>query len=153
MLALSQKSGYAILAMACMYFREDQWMLTQEISSITGIPKPYLHKILHGLGQSGLIYTKRGYRGGMALARPANEITLLDIIVAVEGENWKHKCLLGLANCSDERKCPIHNYWKKERDRIENKFYNVTLDHVAEFERKAAWRKAQIEKIQTPSTE
>lgn len=151
MLSLSQKSGYAILALACMYYRKSEWMLTQEISEITGIPKPYLHKILHGLGQSGLIRTKRGYHGGMALARPAEEITLLDIIVATEGENWKNRCLLGLSHCSDERKCPVHSYWKKERNRIEDKLRRVTLAHAAEFERKAAWRKSQIEKIQIPA--
>jgi len=137
---LTVRSGYAILALACLNSRQGQWVLVQEIADRTDIPKPYLHKILHALGKCGLIHTKRGYHGGMALSRPAAQITLLDVVQAVEGEKWSKRCLLGLAECSDERACPTHDFWKTERKRIEDKLKKITLAKVADYESKGNGR-------------
>ena len=96
---LTVRTGYAVLALACLHGSEDRWVLAQEIADRTNVPKPYLHKILHALGKSGVIQTKRGYRGGMALSRPSSEISVFEVVQAVEGRKWKDRCLLGLAEC------------------------------------------------------
>ena len=135
MLALSQTTGYAILALSCLEESKGALMLAQDIARYTGIPLPYLSKILHSLGQSGLIHGKRGYRGGFVLAHPASRITLMDIVEAVDGHKWEPRCLLGLEECSDERACPTHEFWKVERQRIEDELRRITLHEVARFER------------------
>ncbi len=136
MLCLSHTTGYAVLALSCMQGPcGGRWVLAKDISKCTGIPQAYLSKILHALGGSGLIQAKRGYRGGFTLARPTDEISLMDIVEAVEGHAWKPKCLLGLDDCSDERGCPTHEFWSKERDRIESQLRQTTLKTVVEFER------------------
>ena len=135
MLALSQTTGYAILALSCLEGRGEQWVLAKDISRCTGVPLPYLSKMLHALGDSSLIEAKRGYRGGFRLARTANKITLLDIAEAVESKKWLPKCLLGLERCSDDRACPTHAFWSKERSRIETELRKRTLLDVALFER------------------
>jgi len=135
MLALSQTTGYAILALTCLERRGEQWVLAKDISRCTGVPLPYLSKMMHALGDSGLIEAKRGYRGGFRLARSANKITLMDITEAVESKAWLPKCLLGLEHCSDERACPTHAFWSKERARIERELRKRTLREVARFER------------------
>ena len=145
---LSSKTGYAILARACMVSDKQDWVKVEDIAKRADIPQPYLHKILHALGKSGFIKTKRGYRGGVALSRPANEITLLDIVEAVQGEEWMHRCLLGLAECSDERSCPVHEFWKGEKENIIAKMKEITLDQVAEFEDKSGGRLKSIADIQ-----
>ena len=71
----------------------------------------------------------------MTLARPAREITLETIAVAVDGEDWKESCLLGLSTCSDERACPVHAFWTAERKRIQAELQQTTLADVARFER------------------
>jgi Rrf2 family protein len=109
----------------------------QEIAERTGVPRPYLSKILHALGQHGLILTKRGYQGGFALSAPATKISLLDVAEAVEGSEWAPKCVLGLAKCSDARACPMHEYWKREQQRIADKLSKVTLREMAHFEQRA----------------
>jgi Rrf2 family transcriptional regulator, iron-sulfur cluster assembly transcription factor len=134
MLSLSHTTGYAIRALCCLERSGDRLVRSQQIADCTGMPKPYLSKTLHALGQSGLITTKRGYRGGFVLARPATRIRLLDIVEAVEGEAWQPRCLLGMAECSDDRGCPTHEFWKLERERIRAELARLTLAVVSGFE-------------------
>ena len=144
---LSIRTGYAVLALACMIDDKEDWYRAESISIRADIPKPYLHKILHALGKSGFIETKRGPKGGMALSRPANQITIFDIVEAVQGEEWMHRCLLGLAECSDEKSCPVHEFWKDEKEDIKSRMKEVTLDQVAEFEGKEGGRLKTIADI------
>lgn len=136
MLALSQTIGCAILALSCLEGCGERWVLAKSISDCTGITLPYLSKLLHAMTSSGLIEAKRGYRGGSRLTRPRDEITLLDVVAAVDGSDWACRCLLGLEGCSDDRACPVHVFWKQERARIEKELKRRTLRDVAEFERK-----------------
>lgn len=137
MLSLSQTAGYAIRALGCLADTDGagRWVLARDIAGCTGIPKPYLSKILHSLVRAGLVQAKRGYRGGFALARPGAAISLLDVVKAVEGEAWAPRCLLGLAECSDDRSCPTHAFWSVERERIADELQRISLDDVAAFER------------------
>jgi Rrf2 family protein len=114
---------------------EERWVLAKDISACTGIPQAYLSKILHALGGSGLIHAKRGYRGGFTLSRPSEQISVLDITEAVEGDSWLPHCLLGLADCSQEGDCPTHGFWSEERLKIEAELRRTTLKSVAEFMR------------------
>ncbi len=111
-------------------------MLSRQIAACTGIPGPYLSRILHTLGKSDLIRAKRGYRGGFTLSRPGERISLLDVAEAVEGRSWAPRCLLGLERCSDRRGCSTHAFWKRERARIEATLRRTTLAEVAAFERR-----------------
>ena len=144
---LTVRTGYAILALACLRGSEDRWVLAQEIADRTKVPKPYLHKILHALGKSGVIQTKRGYRGGMALSRPAEEISVFEVVRAVEGSKWQDRCLLGLAGCSDERACPMHDFWTEEKTKIEGKLRDLSLAQVAEFEGRDNGRLKKISEL------
>jgi len=144
---LSNRTGYAILALACMISDKQDWYKVKDIAKRADIPQPYLHKILHALGKSGFIKTKRGRKGGMALSRPANQIDLFDIVEAVQGEEWIDRCLLGLAECGNERNCPVHEFWKGEKENVKARMKQVTLDQVAEFEDKPGGRLKSIADI------
>jgi Rrf2 family protein len=140
MLALSQTTGYAILALSCLGSPGERVVQAAQIARCTRIPGPYLSKILHALARSGLIRAKRGRGGGFTLARLAAQISLLDVAEAVEGESWAPCCLLGLAGCSQERACPTHRFWTVQRARIEAELRRVTLCEVARFERRLGIR-------------
>jgi Rrf2 family iron-sulfur cluster assembly transcriptional regulator len=127
---------------------KQDWFKVEDIATRTDIPKHYLRKIVHALGKTGLFKTKRGHHGGVALARPANQITLLDIATAVQGEKWMDRCLLGLAGCSDERNCPVHEFWSVKKEIIRESMKQITLDQVAVFESKPGGRLKSIEEIQ-----
>jgi Rrf2 family transcriptional regulator, iron-sulfur cluster assembly transcription factor len=135
MLALSQTTGYAILALGCLDGCRGRLVLAREIAACTGTPLPYLSKLLHALCLQGLIEGKRGYRGGFVLSRPADQISLLEVAEAVEGQSWLPECLLGLAECSALQCCPTHEFWVVERQRIEEKLRTTTVADVAAFAR------------------
>ncbi|GAB4190800.1 MAG: hypothetical protein Kow00105_05020 [Phycisphaeraceae bacterium] len=142
MLALSQTTGYAVLALSCLQDCCDtgHWILVKDIAACTGIPQPYLSKLMNQLTASGLIEAKRGYRGGYRLKRPADQISVLEVAEAVEGEKWLPRCLLGLEDCCELRACPTHAFWSKERERIEQELRQRTLKDIAEFERQRGQR-------------
>ena len=135
MLCLSQTTGYAILALSCLSQAVGRLVLAKDIAACTGIPLPYLSKILHALHRSGLVHGKRGYRGGFMLARPPAEVSLLEVAEALEGKNWLPHCLIGLDNCDPEHRCPTHDFWTTERAKIEQELRRVGLNDVAAFAR------------------
>lgn len=135
MLPLSQSAGYAVLAMSCLEDPGGQPVLVQDVAAWTGAPGPYLAKIFSALARGGLVVGKRGNQGGVILARPAREITLSELAEVLDGSGWRANCLLGLVECSDERACPVHAFWKTEREKIHDELSAVTLADVARFER------------------
>jgi len=133
---LSQTTGYAVLALSYLHGHEDEWVLAKDIAVATGVPGPYLSRILHQLGKSGLILTKRGYKGGVRLSRPAEDITLLEVAETIEPNVREPRCVLGLGECTDDRGCPAHEVWVKEQASIRNLLKTMTLAEVAKFERR-----------------
>jgi Rrf2 family transcriptional regulator, iron-sulfur cluster assembly transcription factor len=133
--ALSHTTGYAVVALSFVGSSDRAWVQAKDIASSTGIPKPYLSKILHALGKAGLIRTKRGIGGGVSLSRSADDVTLLQVAQAVEAIDSKQRCFLGMATCSDERPCPMHEFWKAQRLKIREQLEATTLAQIAQHQR------------------
>lgn len=68
-----------------------------------------------------------GPGGGYRLASSPNEISLLSIIAAIEGDDAFQKCIMGLRVCSDRKPCPVHTSWKKVRGGMMKEMDNKTL--------------------------
>jgi Rrf2 family protein len=81
---LSQTAEYALRAMVYLATQASKRHVTQDIAAATCIPCGYLAKVLQRLHKSGLVVAQRGLRGGYGLAKPANEISLYDIISAID---------------------------------------------------------------------
>lgn len=71
---------------------DGRFISTKTLAEFHGVPKEYLSKALQSLSQAGLVETTLGPRGGYRLARPAAEITFLDIVEAVEGKEPTFRC-------------------------------------------------------------
>ena len=136
MLCLSQTTGYAIKALALLDSPGGQPRLLRDLARTAGIPYPYLAKRMPDLAAAGLVLTKRGHRGGILLSRPPEQITLLQVSEAVENREWLDRCLLGLETCSDERACPMHQFWKASRAAIEANLRSTTLADVVTHQRR-----------------
>ena len=102
----------------------------RRISKDLDISFHFLTKILQQLTQAGLMQSLRGPAGGVALTSPANKITVLDIVEAVEGDNYLKRCVLGLRGCNDRNPCPLHSQWSVERTRIRALFGRTTIDQL-----------------------
>ena len=134
MFGLSTSSSHAVLALSCLAGEGARWILARDLAAAINAPLPYLSKILHGLAGAGLVETKRGYRGGFRLTRRADQLTVGEIVIAVEGPDYLEGCLLGKAECSAQRACPAHVFWGLERERIRSQLQRMTISDVARFE-------------------
>lgn len=81
---VSQTSEYALHAVLFLARAGGGPAVAQDISEATGVPKGYLHKILRRLGKAGILGSQRGVGGGYLLLRPASEITVLQVVRAIE---------------------------------------------------------------------
>lgn len=133
MLCLSQTSGYAIQALGCLNEPSCACRQTADIARCAKVPKPYLFKIIQALARAGLVHAKRGVGGGIALSRPPERISLLEVVVAIEGNNWLGDCLLSLSDCSSEHTCPTHAFWQRIRQEITAELQRTTLASVIAY--------------------
>lgn len=97
------------------------------------IPPFYLAKVLQDLGRAGLLKSARGRGGGFYLSRPAEEITLFEVVAAVEDpRRLETECVLGIEDCSDEAPCPMHETWKAFRDGALEALHTLTVARLVE---------------------
>jgi len=132
MFSFSQTTGYAIRALACIAGGCEVRQV-RDIADCTGIPAPYLAKVIMRLGKAGILSSKRGNKGGVWLARKPGEITLHEISMVVDGGEQFGACLLGNEACSNERACPSHAFWKLAREQIRRHLEMTSLAEVLEF--------------------
>lgn len=103
-----------------------------EIAHALGIPYQFLKKIIQILAEKGLLLTQRSAKGGVALARSANTMTVLDVIAAIDGvAMFTTECILKFPGCGNEKPCPMHNHWAVERVRLQKMFQQTNLEEVA----------------------
>ncbi|MDH3297902.1 MAG: Rrf2 family transcriptional regulator [Gemmatimonadota bacterium] len=128
----SNPCEYAIRAMTELALRPDAgWVPVTTIASAADLPSPYLGKILKDLVRARLLRSTRGPGGGYQLARPASEITLLDVKLSVDGPDDLERCAVGLDPCTDETPCPLHNDFVRVRATIHEYLTSTSLADVA----------------------
>jgi len=103
----------------------------KDIHAKEGLPQHFLAKIMQSLAKSGVLQSQKGPKGGFALAHPPGEITLYDIVEALDDlSNYNH-CAVGLAECNDAVPCPLHNMWVGVRTAVLDYFRRTTLVDLA----------------------
>lgn len=132
-MSLSNTTGHAIRALACLADCANPPASIKDVAECADVPQAYLAKIVKKLNDAGIVASKRGNRGGIWLARPARLISLLDISVALDGEDFLGPCLLGSEYCSGNRSCPTHNFWVKNKELIRKELEHIKLSDVLEF--------------------
>lgn len=135
MMSLSNTTGHAIRALACLAGCANPPASIKDVAECSDVPQAYLAKIFKKLNDVGIVESKRGKAGGIWLARPAKLISLLDICVALDGEDFLGPCLLGQEYCSDGRACPTHKFWIKNKELIRKELERTKLSDVLAFNR------------------
>ncbi len=132
MFAPSVTACHAVRALSVLAAEPGRWHRVDELVDQASVPRPFLVKLLHRLGMKHVVRSRRGRHGGYRLAVEPRRFSLLDVIRAVDGDDALHRCQLGGAHrCSARRNCPMHPYWSTERQRLLQKYRELTLDRLA----------------------
>jgi len=119
---------------AILYLAASRQGRIQEIARAQFVPKEYLAKIIQKLAQAGIIKTHRGVGGGISLARPPEEITLLDVIEAIEGPVALNSCFIRLGECPRESNCAVHEELEHIGKTLASMFANLNFGQLAQNE-------------------
>jgi Rrf2 family protein len=104
--------------------------LIREISRATAIPENFLSKIFQRLAMKGLIRSRRGFRGGFRLARPAGRITLREIVEALQGPIEFHRCLDHLRARGRQHRCHVKQAFRKVQRKVAAILEQTTLEDI-----------------------
>ena len=125
----SQTVEYALRAVVYLAYEAPEARTTAQIAEATKLPRDYLSKILQGLAKKGIVQTQRGVGGGISLAKSPEELTILDVVNAVEPIQRITTCPLGLSS-HGARLCPLHKRMDAALASVETAFKNSTLAEV-----------------------
>ena len=128
MIKLSKLTDYAIVVMSEMARQVGAVHTVTQLAERTGVPAPTVAKLLKSLTPAGLMTSHRGAAGGYTLSRPAEAITIADIVVALDGPIALTACVEGAdGECGVESLCPMRGGWEKINRAIRSALEQVTL--------------------------
>lgn len=104
---------------------------TEDLGRRTGVPPAYLSKIIQALAHAGLVRTRRGTRGGIALIEEPRAITLRQVIEAVEGPIYLNRCLIRPGLCPRDSFCPVHPVWDRIQAIVTSELDSVRIADLA----------------------
>ena len=137
----STKARYGLRAMVelAMHYGNGALQL-REVARRQGISEKYLEHLFRFLRMSGLVRSVRGASGGYILARPPGEITVLEVVEALEGALDPVECVGNHGVCAREDMCVARDVWVGVKEVLSRYFSSITLEDLAE---RAASRKGE----------
>jgi Rrf2 family protein len=109
LMILPQTAEYALRAMAQLAnLPLDKAVRGADLSKLTGVPEPYLAKIMRRLAAAGLLHSEKGHGGGFKLAAPPSKIRFSDVLLALDVELDEKRCAFGWEQCSSKKPCLLH---------------------------------------------
>ena len=131
MFHISRKADYAIRGMVYLACKQvEEVSSLKDIACFADASPTFLAKIFQQFNRTGIVKSSRGSGGGFSLGRPARDITLLEIIEAVEGPIAVNQCILGKGVCSRDVTCPVHPVWKEVQQQMTGMLGSVTLERL-----------------------
>lgn len=101
---------------------------TSTVAKAMKIPPSFLAKIISQLSIAGLLTTSRGARGGVKLARDPQEISLLDVVEAIDGPILLNECVGSNKPCSFEKDCLVHPIWLEVQQSLVSRLRDTRFD-------------------------
>ena len=126
---ISQTIEYALRAVVHLASESPRPRTTDQIAEITRVPRAYLSKVLQSLSRAGIVHSQRGLGGGITLTKPPAELTILEVVNAVEPIQRIRTCPLGL-EAHGIHLCPLHKRLDNAMAMVENAFANSTLAEI-----------------------
>ncbi|MCL5264367.1 MAG: Rrf2 family transcriptional regulator [Chloroflexi bacterium] len=133
---LSRRADYGVRAMIDVASRRQGKRTTiDDISRRQAVPVGFLRRIIAALAVGGLLQTQRGEGGGIILARQADDITLLEILEALEGPIALNRCTFNPSQCPRTSHCAVHEVWARLQRQLTETMGAISLSALAERQR------------------
>jgi Rrf2 family protein len=131
-IAISKQTDYAARIILHLAMQPPGTRTTaQEIARRRLIPSVFVRRIITQLAKGGLLVTTRGSGGGIALAHPSSQISLLDVVELMEGPLALNACTINPQECPLMAICSVHETWVKARDLLMDYLRSATFDKLA----------------------
>jgi FeS assembly SUF system regulator len=127
MIRVSRLADYASVVMACLARHPGEVLPAAQVGEDTHLELPTESKLMKRLARAGLVDSFRGAAGGYRLARPAREITLAEIVEALDGPIGLTECSLGHAGCERQSFCEVSRDWQGVGMAIGNALRGISL--------------------------
>jgi Rrf2 family protein len=125
---ITRQADYALRAMLYLAQLEPtQRAATSQIAEEQHIPPSFLAKIISQLSIAGLIHTSRGARGGVSLARSPEEISVLEVVEAIDGPIALNECTHGTSACPFGENCPLRPLWCETQSELVERLRTTTF--------------------------
>ena len=124
---ITKKTEYAIRALWELANENGHLTTANEIAQRQCIPPKYLPQIVSELSRAGLLSSVRGYGGGIRLSRPAKQISLLEVIEAMQGKMYMFECQQGPCDCDLGPGCELRTVYDKARTSLERIFAETNI--------------------------
>lgn len=123
---ISQTAEYALRAVVWLAANPERAHGTPQIAAAVKVPAGYLAKVMQRLARAGLVVSSPGRLGGFRIARPATEVSVFDVVNAVDPIRRIHTCPLGLKS-HGENLCPLHRRLDDAAEAVEAAFAGSTI--------------------------
>jgi Rrf2 family protein len=131
MLKLTKKADYGLIALKHLAVKHGS-ASAKEIADAYHIPLPLLSKVLQTLGKGGFLQSEHGTNGGYRLARPAKNITALEVIRSIDGPVFLTSCFTEHGECDQSVRCTVRQPLRKVHDGIQQLLASITIADMAE---------------------
>jgi Rrf2 family protein len=136
---ITRQADYAVRAVLYLAERDQtSRFATSEIARTQRIPVTFLAKIVAQLAAAGILRSTRGAHGGVALGRPADEISLLDIVEAIDGPMLLNECVADPTTCPLGEGCAVHRVWCQAQAELVERLGQTTFAQLARRSQLAA---------------
>jgi FeS assembly SUF system regulator len=127
MLRVSRLTDYATVVMTCMAGHPGDVLSAAQIADAARLELPTVGKLLKSLGHAGLVESFRGVNGGYRLARPASEISLAQIVEAMEGPIGMTECSVAEGSCDRAPQCGVRGSWQQVSSALDGVLRGMSL--------------------------
>lgn len=130
MLKMSKLADYGTVILTTMVHHPERLQSAAEIAAAIHVPVPTVSKILKMLAREGLVLSLRGAKGGYMLSRPANEISVAEIIQAMDGSIGMTECSITPGLCTQESNCTVRANWQRINRIVMQSLERIMLDEM-----------------------
>ncbi len=131
MLRITRETDYAVLLLTNLVAQNGQRRNARDMAEATRVPLPTVSKILKALARAGVLESQRGAKGGYQLATPPEEVSVAQVIRAIEGPIALTECVEEGGDCAHLARCPVQGNWNQINRAIEATLEKISLAEMA----------------------